>query len=122
MGKRIGEDILQHMHLFTKFGQMVSDKKTSEKVTNRPFQRLMFLVRDWGSPKQHYYGNEGGEAHLADVLNVQDDGEVNQELVEVGRTYKHALMTWVATCCHTRVTKWRKGWGTTQATSPAKSQ
>lgn len=43
----------------------------------------MFLVRDWGSPKQHYYGNEGGEAHLADVLNVKDDEDVNQELVEV---------------------------------------
>lgn len=83
ISKRIGEDILQHMHLFTKFGQMVSTKQTSKEVANRPFQRLMFLVRDWGSPKQHYYGNEGGEAHLSEVLNVQDDGDVNQELVEV---------------------------------------
>lgn len=85
ISKRIGEDILQHMHLFTKFGQMVSTEQTSStaQVVNRPFQRLMFLVRDWGSPKQHYYGQEGGEAHLQDVLNVQEEGDVNQELVEV---------------------------------------
>jgi atlastin len=92
ISKRIGEDILQHMHLFTKFGQMVATTKTKTSCGNdelKPFQRLLFLVRDWGSPKEHFYGSEGGEEHLADVLNVADDGnEVNRELVEVRQDIK----------------------------------
>jgi hypothetical protein len=50
------QDVLQNMHLFTRFGQMAYNKQlggqagvAKEKV--KPFQRLQFLVRDWGGKK-----------------------------------------------------------------------
>lgn len=49
--KRIQEDNLQHLALFTEYGRIAlkGSKKTEEETTDKqfPFQRLDFLVRDW---------------------------------------------------------------------------
>lgn len=64
----IQEDNLQILDTFLAYGQLVLDK-SSEK----PFQELCFLVRDWRSPMDHSYGSEGGASLLAEKLQVDDE-------------------------------------------------
>jgi len=96
ISKRIGEDILQHMHLFTKFGRMISEQQSGapdadKDAAIKPFQKLMFLVRDWGSPKTHANGIEGGAGHLGDVLKVDDENIGCKELSEVREDIKNCF-------------------------------
>lgn len=64
----IQEDNLQILDTFLAYGQLVLDK-SSEK----PFQELCFLVRDWRSPKDHAYGAEGGASLLKEKLQVDEE-------------------------------------------------
>lgn len=64
----IQEDNLQILDTFLAYGQLVLDK-SSEK----PFQELCFLVRDWRSPKDHPYGAEGGASLLKEKLQEDED-------------------------------------------------
>lgn len=64
----IQEDNLQILDTFIAYGQLVLDK-SSEK----PFQELCFLVRDWRSPMDHPYGSEGGSSLLQEKLQLEDE-------------------------------------------------
>lgn len=64
----IQEDNLQILDTFLAYGQLVLDK-SSEK----PFQELCFLVRDWRSPRDHPYGAEGGSTLLGEKLAQDND-------------------------------------------------
>lgn len=64
----IQEDNLQILDTFLAYGQLVLDK-SSEK----PFQELCFLVRDWRSPMDHSYGAEGGASLLKEKLELEDE-------------------------------------------------
>lgn len=67
----IQEDNLQILDTFLAYGQLVLDR-SSEK----PFQELCFLVRDWRSPRDHSYGAEGGASLLKEKLELdQEDPE-----------------------------------------------
>jgi len=91
VSKRVGEDVLQNMHMFTKFGQMAYEQQSSDDTRKiKPFQRLQFLVRDWGGKRDHPFGVDGGAAYLETVLNSQD-GE--QELLDVRRDIKSCFET-----------------------------
>lgn len=64
----IQEDNLQILDTFLAYGQLVLDK-SSEK----PFQELCFLVRDWRSPRDHAYGASGGASLLEEKLAIDPD-------------------------------------------------
>lgn len=64
----IQEDNLQILDTFLAYGQLVLDR-SSEK----PFQELCFLVRDWRSPMDHAYGAEGGNSLLEEKLALDDE-------------------------------------------------
>lgn len=49
--QNIQENDLQNLELFTEYGRMVLDQ-TNEK----PFQYLLFIVRDWAFPDENDYG------------------------------------------------------------------
>eukprot|EP00038_Savillea_parva_P026021 m.50836 g.50836 ORF g.50836 m.50836 type:complete len:547 (+) comp7266_c0_seq1:81-1721(+) len=86
--KRISEDVLQNMHLFTRFGEMAYKQQThagANKSKIKPFQRLQFLIRDWGGKRDFDFGAEGGKGYLETVLNSQDGVA---ELLEVRRDIK----------------------------------
>lgn len=51
---QIQEDDLQQLHLFTQYGRFVL-QQTHEK----PFQKLVFIVRDWPYPAEINYGWSG---------------------------------------------------------------
>ncbi|KAI1287716.1 Atlastin-2 [Halotydeus destructor] len=59
----IQEDDLQHLELFTEYGQLALDQSGA-----KPFQKLMFLVRDFRLPGDFNYGLAGGQQFLAKKL------------------------------------------------------
>jgi len=61
----IQEDDLQHLQLFTEYGRLAV-----EDSGETPFQKLMFLVRDWSFPYDHEFGLEGGKEILDKRLQV----------------------------------------------------
>lgn len=67
LSQNIQEDDLQHLQLFTEYGRLA---KADTGTT--PFQKLLFLVRDWSFPYEAEYGPVGGDKILKKRLEVQD--------------------------------------------------
>ncbi|XP_057703975.1 atlastin-2-like isoform X1 [Corythoichthys intestinalis] len=68
LSQNIQEDDLQHLQLFTEYGRLAM-----EEIYLKPFQSLMFLIRDWSFPYEHEYGLEGGIAFLEKRLQVKQN-------------------------------------------------
>ncbi|XP_061694000.1 atlastin-2-like isoform X2 [Syngnathoides biaculeatus] len=68
LSQNIQEDDLQHLQLFTEYGRLAM-----EEIYLKPFQSLMFLIRDWSFPYEHDYGLEGGNAFLEKRLQVKQN-------------------------------------------------
>ncbi|XP_056466215.1 atlastin-2-like isoform X3 [Gadus chalcogrammus] len=66
--QNVQEDDLQHLQLFTEYGRLAM-----EEIYLKPFQSLMFLIRDWCYPYEHGYGLEGGNAFLKKRLQVKQN-------------------------------------------------
>ncbi|CAJ0928740.1 unnamed protein product, partial [Mesorhabditis belari] len=65
--QNIQEDDLQHLQLFTEYGRLAL-----EGSTTKPFQSLIFLVRDWSFPYEAEYGFQGGQRTLDKRLQLSD--------------------------------------------------
>ncbi|XP_049640213.1 atlastin-2 isoform X3 [Suncus etruscus] len=65
LSQNIQEDDLQHLQLFTEYGRLAM-----EEIYQKPFQTLMFLIRDWSYPYEHPYGLDGGRQFLDKRLQV----------------------------------------------------
>uniref|UniRef100_A0A8C9KA96 Atlastin GTPase 2 n=1 Tax=Panthera tigris altaica TaxID=74533 RepID=A0A8C9KA96_PANTA len=68
LSQNIQEDDLQHLQLFTEYGRLAM-----EEIYQKPFQTLMFLIRDWSYPYEHSYGLEGGKQFLEKRLQVKQN-------------------------------------------------
>ena len=55
LSQNIQEDDFQHLELFTEYGRLAL-----EDSNVKPFQSLVFLVRDWSYPYEYHYGLTGG--------------------------------------------------------------
>ncbi|XP_044284169.1 atlastin-2 isoform X1 [Varanus komodoensis] len=66
LSQNIQEDDLQHLQLFTEYGRLAM-----EEIYQKPFQTLMFLIRDWSYPYEHPYGLTGGQQFLEKRLQVK---------------------------------------------------
>ncbi|KAM3854013.1 atlastin-2 isoform 1-T1 [Vipera latastei] len=66
LSQNIQEDDLQHLQLFTEYGRLAM-----EEIYQKPFQTLMFLIRDWSYPYEHAYGLKGGKQFLEKRLQVK---------------------------------------------------
>jgi len=64
----VQEDDLMNLQLFTSYGMMAQE----EPDTAHPFQKLHFLVRDWGFPYEVPYGHTGGQKLLDEILMVTE--------------------------------------------------
>ena len=51
------------------------DSSTAAVSTMKPFQRIVFLIRDWPYQKRHAYGSQGGADYLETYLNVPEEME-----------------------------------------------
>lgn len=66
LSQNIQEDDLQQLQLFTEYGRLALDE-----VFHKPFQTLMFLVRDWSFPYEYPFGLQGGMKFLDKRLEVK---------------------------------------------------
>ncbi|XP_062577328.1 atlastin-2-like [Saccostrea cucullata] len=74
----IQEDDLQHLQLFTEYGRLALEDNDN---VSKPFQCLMFLVRDWSFPYESSYGAAGGRKVLEKRLQISD--KQHQELKQI---------------------------------------
>uniref|UniRef100_A0A8B9LG45 Atlastin GTPase 2 n=1 Tax=Astyanax mexicanus TaxID=7994 RepID=A0A8B9LG45_ASTMX len=85
LSQNIQEDDLQHLQLFTEYGRLAM-----EQIYEKPFQRLLFLIRDWCYPYEHDYGLAGGNRFLERRLQVKQNQ--HEELQNV-RKHIHACFS-----------------------------
>ena len=68
LSQNIQEDDLQHLQLFTEYGRLAL-----EDSGDTPFQKLLFLVRDWSFPYEAPYGTDpGGSSILERRLQISE--------------------------------------------------
>ena len=70
-------DDLEHLQLFTEYGRMALDD-----TNTKPFQKLLFLVRDWQFAHQLQLGARGGDILVSEWLQNQSG---KKELEKVRR-------------------------------------
>ncbi|TKC43367.1 hypothetical protein EI555_014276 [Monodon monoceros] len=68
LSQNIQEDDLQHLQLFTEYGRLAM-----KEIYQKPFQTLMFLIRNWSYPYEHSYGLESGKQFLEKRLQVKQN-------------------------------------------------
>lgn len=89
LSQNIQEDDLQQLQLFTEYGRLAMDE-----IFQKPFQTLMFLVRDWSFPYEYSYGLQGGMLFLDKRLQVK---EHQHEEIQSVRNHIHSCFSKV-TC------------------------
>ncbi|EGT48641.1 hypothetical protein CAEBREN_23020 [Caenorhabditis brenneri] len=67
LSQNIQEDDLQHLQLFTEYGRLALEDSAA-----KPFQSLLFLVRDWSFPYEAEFGFQGGQRVLDRRLEVSE--------------------------------------------------
>lgn len=72
LSKQIKKDDLQHLQLFLEYGRLALNN--NENSYGKPFQQIMFLIRDWPNNKDYQYGEIGGTRYVDDKLKI----EINQ--------------------------------------------
>ncbi|XP_073343028.1 atlastin-3 [Pagrus major] len=85
LSQNIQEDDLQQLQLFTEYGRLAMDE-----IFQKPFQSLMFLVRDWSFPYEYSYGFKGGNEFLDKRLQVN---ESQHEELQTVRDHIHSCFT-----------------------------
>lgn len=78
--KNIQEDHLEHLWLFTHYAKLA--KKGD---SGKPFQKLLFLVRDWNFPFDAEYGAEGGQKLLKRRLEYS--GAQSSEMCDLQKEF-----------------------------------
>ncbi|KAM9832741.1 atlastin-3-like isoform X2 [Syngnathus typhle] len=85
LSQNIQEDDLQQLQLFTEYGRLALDE-----IFLKPFQSLMFLIRDWSFPYEYTYGFKGGNEFLEKRLQVK---EAQHEELQTVREHIHSCFT-----------------------------
>lgn len=80
LSQQIQEDHLHYLMFATEYARFAKRDEDSQK----PFQKLLFLIRDWSSDEEYKFGVEGGKRYLEYALTV--DATQNEELKSV-RTF-----------------------------------
>ena len=56
---------MDNLHVFSDYGLLALFRSERRE---KPFQKLVFLIRDWSSPSEFAYGRSGGDAKLTQYL------------------------------------------------------
>lgn len=76
LSQNIQEDDFQHLELFTEYGRLAL-----EQSHIKPFQSLLFLVRDWSYPYEYEFGLSGGSSLLSKRLELPETLHVELQRV-----------------------------------------
>lgn len=85
----IREDDLQHLQLFTEYGRLLLNE--SPQVQEKPFQVLLFIVRDWQFAYQYKFGYSGGEEVVTNRLekNPKQTADMKNLRVQLKCSFEH---------------------------------
>lgn len=72
ISKRLGMNHLHNLELFAEYGRLAQEAGAKEQ----PFQKLLFLIRDWCNARDYPYGACGGGRYLDKFL---EEGKGNVE-------------------------------------------
>lgn len=78
LSQNIQENDLQHLHVCTEYGRIAQQQESQEK----PFQKLLFLVRDWAYLSDAEHGEKGGRKILKRRLKISSQNEEHMILRE----------------------------------------
>jgi len=69
----VQEDVLTHLDTYVQYGLLAlqASREEDEDEEVKPFQKLVFLVRDWNNPSQFQYGQTGGKKFINTKLEVR---------------------------------------------------
>lgn len=67
--QNIQADDLRHLELFVEFGRLIKTEH-NPGCPEKPFQDLIFLVRDWSYHAENSYGWEGGQKVLEKQVHL----------------------------------------------------
>eukprot|EP00088_Acartia_fossae_P026749 TRINITY_DN27537_c0_g1_i5.p1 TRINITY_DN27537_c0_g1~~TRINITY_DN27537_c0_g1_i5.p1 ORF type:complete len:614 (+),score=188.30 TRINITY_DN27537_c0_g1_i5:33-1844(+) len=73
--RQIKEDDLHHLAFFSEFGKLAYSGSNSHYT---PFQKLLFLVRDWEWVDERPYGLDGGKSYVSVVLDSKSNKETKE--------------------------------------------
>lgn len=62
---------IEILQFFAEYGSLAAKVRVNTTKV-KPFQKLLFLVRDWFNPHQSPYGLRGGRQFLEKVLTVSN--------------------------------------------------
>ena len=75
LSQQIQEDDLQHLELFTNYGELALESGQA-----KPFQQLSFLVRDWQFPYEFAYGRDTKKEADEDGVTQSGQTYLNKKL------------------------------------------
>lgn len=73
------EDILKSLNTYIEFASYAKDTGGATGDQERPFQKLVFLIRDWNMPVEYAYGE--GDKFLQTNLEITEDKPKENHLV-----------------------------------------
>lgn len=73
--QNVREDDLQHLELFTEYGRFAQ-----QQSNGKPFQKLLFIVRDWPYPYETNYGWHGQKV-IDDFLSTTNDQTADMRML-----------------------------------------
>lgn len=85
LSQNIQESNLQYLELFVDYGRLAQQQRAG-----KPFQKLLFLVRDWYHLRDAEYGVDGGRKLLERRLEISDH---QPEQLQDLRRYIHSSFT-----------------------------
>ncbi|KAG5668473.1 hypothetical protein PVAND_016412 [Polypedilum vanderplanki] len=65
----VQEDQLQYLQFATEFAKFAT--ADSQGTSGKPFQNLLFLIRDWTNPDEYPFGSEGGSEYMKYFLKIK---------------------------------------------------
>jgi len=89
LSQHIQEDDFQNLELFLEYGKLATQDSSF-----KPFQSLMFLIRDWSYPYEHEYGLKGGQQYLRKKISLSNRHPQLQEVRENISSYFEDM------CCY----------------------
>ncbi|KAG5673110.1 hypothetical protein PVAND_003184 [Polypedilum vanderplanki] len=83
----IQESDIEYMQYATEVARFTAVDDESIK----PFQKLIFLIRDWGSPDEYDYGLKGGNEFLKAFLKIKDyhTDELRKVRLHIQKTFEN---------------------------------
>ena len=72
----VQKDNLYVLQLFTDYGRLALGQ-----IDEKPFQKLVFLIRYWSYPYEYDYGLSGGQKYLENKLAISEDQAKELQLV-----------------------------------------